>query len=403
MSTVEKISDFSRRAFPERQIYHRSGGTVRYFTVSPAQQIMLAIALTALVAWCLFASIKVLFGSGSIVSEAARGEVNMYQRWNQELRAKEAVSTSQLIQRTEAFQDATIDFQRRHETLATMLDAFKNGTRLEVSALRGDSASLLITASIDDADHRQSQRLAQLEDPLPKVGLTGQISRIQAEQAQFLDDIEDMAVERAEAARGVLRLTKVGTNRIIGGENMGGPEVSFTSLMTSELDDPKAAVFALRVAQVAARIEESRFYETLVEQLPLATPIGVPSRITSPFGMRTDPFKKRPGWHGGIDMGAGWHAPIVAAGPGTVIYAGRRVGYGRVVDIDHGQGFVSRYAHLNRVLAKKGQTVSIGDKIGTMGSTGRSTGPHLHYEVLFQGNQYNPVEFLKAGRHVHQN
>ncbi len=150
-------------------------------------------------------------------------------------------------------------------------------------------------------------------------------------------------------------------------------------------------------------MEEARYFETLASKLPLATPIGIPSRITSPFGMRTDPFKKRPAWHGGIDMGAGWNAPIVSAGPGVVVYAGYKAGYGRVVDVDHGQGFVSRYAHLKRVTAKKGETVAIGDKIGTMGSTGRSTGPHLHYEILFQGKQYNPVDFLKAGRHVHQN
>lgn len=402
MSTVEKVSDFTRRAFPERQIYHRSGGTVRYFTISPLQQIILSAAAATLAGWCLFASISVLFGGSGVVGDASRGEVNMLERWNQELRAKEAVSTSQLIQRTEAFQDATIDFQRRHETLATMLEAFKTGSQLEVSALRGNSASLLITASIDDADHRQSQRLAEVEAPLPQVGLSGQVTHIQEQQSLFLDDIEDMAVERAEAARGVLRLTKVGANRIVGGENMGGPEIAFTSLISGEFENPKEAEFAVRVAQVAARMEETRYFESLVEKLPLATPIGVPSRVTSQFGMRTDPFKKRPSWHGGIDMGARWHAPIVAAGPGTVTYAGSRAGYGRVVDIDHGQGFISRYAHLNRVIAKKGQTVAIGDKIGTMGSTGRSTGPHLHYEVLFQGKQYNPVEFLKAGKHVHQ-
>ncbi|MCF6328483.1 MAG: M23 family metallopeptidase, partial [Henriciella sp.] len=93
----------------------------------------------------------------------------------------------------------------------------------------------------------------------------------------------------------------------------------------------------------------------------------------------------------------------IAAGPGTVIDAGTKSGYGRVVDIDHGQGFVSRYGHLNKVLAKRGQVVAIGDKIGLMGSSGRSTGPHLHYEVRFHGKPYNPVDFIKAGKHVHEN
>lgn len=402
MKSTTKVSDFVRRAFPERQIYHRSGGTVRYFTISPLQQIVLTCAAAALVGWSLFASATVVFGQKTVAVGSSASEVNRLERWVQDLRAKDALSTSQLEQRTEAFQDATLEFQRRHETLSTMLEALQSGGELEVSALRGNSASLLVTASIDEADTRQSQRYAQVESRLPQVGLRGDVSKIRSEQDVFLDEIEDMAVERAEAARGILRLTAVGAGRITSGENMGGPEVSFSSLMSGQFATPEEERFAVRVAQVAARMEEARYFEELVNNLPLATPIGIPSRITSPFGMRIDPFRKRPSWHGGIDMGAGWNAPIVAAGPGKVIFAGSKSGYGRVVDVDHGGGFVSRYAHLKRIVAKKGQDVVIGDELGKMGSTGRSTGPHLHYEVLFHGKQYNPVEFIKAGKHVYE-
>lgn len=401
MKATSKVSDFVRNAFPERQIYHRSGGTVRYFTVSPLQQIMLTAAAAAIFGWSVFATGSFMLGmNGSGV--VADGEVHKLQRWVQELRARDALSSSQLAQRTEAFQDATLDFERRHNTLETMLTALKTGGELEVSALRGNYSSLLVTASIDEADARQSQRLTQTASALPQVGLSGQVTQIRSEQQVFLDDMEEMAVERAEAARGVLRLTKVGASRITSGENMGGPEITFASLLSGEFDNPDEAEFAGRVAQVAARMEEARYFEDMVDKLPLATPIGIPSRITSNFGMRTDPIRKRPGWHGGIDMGAGWNAPIVAAGPGTVIYAGTKSGYGRVVDIDHGQGFVSRYGHLNKVLASRGQEVAIGDKIGLMGSSGRSTGPHLHYEVLFNGKPYNPVDFIKAGKHVYE-
>lgn len=403
MKATLKVSDFVRNAFPERQIYHRSGGTVRYFTISSLQQIMLAVAAAAIVGWSIFATGSFMLSSGAPKGLASDSEVHKLERWVQELRARDALSSSQLAQRTEAFQDATLDFERRHNTLSTMLEALKTGGALEVSAIRGDSASLLVTASIDEADARQSQRLTQTASALPQVGLSGQVSQIRAEQQAFLDQIEDMAVERAEAARGVLRLTKVGASRITSGENMGGPEITFASLVSGEFNTPEEAEFAIRVTQVAARMEEARYFENMVEKLPLATPIGIPSRVTSNFGMRTDPIRKRPGWHGGIDMGAGWNAPIIAAGPGEVIYAGTKSGYGRVVEIDHGQGFVSRYGHLNRVIAKRGQAVALGDKIGLMGSSGRSTGPHLHYEVLFNGKPYNPVEFIKAGKHVYQN
>ena len=158
MKSTTKVSDFVRRVFPERQIYHRSGGTVRYFTISPLQQIILAGAAAALVGWSLFAAATVVFGQKSVTVGSAASEVNRLERWVQDLRAKEALSTSQLEQRTEAFQDATLEFQRRHETLATMLEALQTGGELEASALRGNSASLLVTASIDEADTRQSQR-----------------------------------------------------------------------------------------------------------------------------------------------------------------------------------------------------------------------------------------------------
>ncbi|MCF6329122.1 MAG: DUF5930 domain-containing protein, partial [Henriciella sp.] len=303
MKKPSKVSDFVRTAFPERQIYHRSGGAVRYFTVSPLQQIILSIAAAAIVGWSVFATGSFMLRSGKPAGIAADGEVQKLQRWVQDLRAKEALSSSQLAQRTEAFQDATLDFEQRHNTLSTMLEALRTGGELEVSAIRGDSASLLVTASIDEADARQSQRLTQTASMLPQVGLSGQVSQIRTEQQLFLDDIEELAVERAEAARGVLRLTNVGAGRITSGENMGGPEVTFASLITGDFKDPEEAEFAIRVAQVAARMEEARYFEGLVQNLPLATPIGVPSRVTSNYGMRIDPFRKRPAWHGGIDMG----------------------------------------------------------------------------------------------------
>lgn len=402
MTTRSKVSELVKKTFPERQVYHRTGGTVKYFTIAPLQQVILAGAAAAIVGWTVFATGSFLLGKTASSGPVADAEVQKLERWVQELRARDALVSDQLAQRTTAFQDATLDFQRRHNTLETMLSALKTGGELEVSALRGDSASLLVTASIDEADPRQSQRLTQTASMLPQVGLSGQVSETKDRQDLFLDDIEDMAVERAEAARGVLRLTKVGASRITSGENMGGPEITFANLTTGDFESPEEADFAVRVAQVAARMEEARHFESLVDKLPLATPIGIPSRVTSPFGMRTDPIRKRPGWHGGIDMGAGWNAPIVAAGPGKVVFAGTKAGYGRVVDVDHGQGFVSRYAHLNKVIAKRGQDVAIGDKLGLMGSTGRSTGPHLHYEVLFHGKPYNPVDFITAGRHVHE-
>ncbi|MEL7230901.1 MAG: M23 family metallopeptidase [Pseudomonadota bacterium] len=402
MKSFSKIADLLKATFPERQIYHRTGGTVRYFTISPFQQMALAGVAAAAVTWTCIATAGFVFFNNGSATGGNDGQVHKLERWLQEVRAKEALSSEQLNARTDAFQKATLEFERRHQTLETMLSALKTGGELDVSALRGDSASLLITASIDEADSRQSQRFANVSEPLPQVGLSGQVSEIRASQAEFLNEVEEIAVERAEAARGVLRLTKVGASRIESGENMGGPAIEFTALTSGNFSTPEEAQFAQRVAQVAARMEEARYFETLVDTVPLGNPIGVPSRLTSPFGIRSDPFTKRPNWHNGVDMAAYWNAPIVAAGPGEVIFAGRKAGYGIAVDIDHGNGFISRYAHLKRTSVKRGDEVALGDQVGLMGSTGRSTGPHLHYEVHFNGKAHNPVEFMKAGKHVHE-
>ena len=398
-----KIGELFSRLFPERQIYHRSGGTVRYFTVSPLQQSVLSIAIAAVVGWTLYATASLVFIPNSTLSAQGQQQIDKYERWVQELRARDALSRSQLVERTEAFQEATVSFEQRHRTLEVMLDSLRNGGELEVAALRGDGSALLVNASIEEADRRQARTSGEFEEAsASNSGVRGQIAELQREQQAFLDEVEDIAIERAEAARGVLRLTAVGTNRIAETREMGGPLVPFANLASGTFDTPEEAMFAERVSQVAARMEEARFYQSVVSTLPLADPVGVPSRLTSDYGLRVDPFNQRPGWHNGVDVGAYWNAPITATGPGVVSFAGTKSGYGRIVEIDHGHGFKSRYAHLRRINVDKGDTVAIGDVVGAMGSTGRSTGPHLHYEVWFNNKPYDPVEFLRAGKHVYE-
>jgi len=116
--------------------------------------------------------------------------------------------------------------------------------------------------------------------------------------------------------------------------------------------------------------------------------------------MRKDPFNKRPAFHAGIDFGAYRLAPIVSTADGVVKFVGRNGGYGRTVEIDHGHGFMTRYAHLEKTYVKRGARVKKGEKIGGMGSTGRSTATHLHYEIYFQGQDFDPDNFLKAGKYV---
>ena len=124
--------------------------------------------------------------------------------------------------------------------------------------------------------------------------------------------------------------------------------------------------------------------------------------MTSSFGKRRDPINRKWAAHYGVDMGAVFRSSVYVSTAGTVTHAGWKGKYGRMIEVDHGGGIKTRYGHLHRILVKKGQKVTFRQKIGQVGSSGRSTGAHLHYEIVFKGKPRNPMKFIKAGRHVFQ-
>jgi murein DD-endopeptidase MepM/ murein hydrolase activator NlpD len=133
--------------------------------------------------------------------------------------------------------------------------------------------------------------------------------------------------------------------------------------------------------------------------IPYFWPIMTASyRLTSPFGWRFDPFHRRRAWHAGMDFADRVGSPLVAAADGTVTYSGWRMGYGNTVEITHKNGFMTRYAHMSRAIAKNGTRIQAGDLVGLLGNSGRSTGPHLHFEVRRNGVALNPFPFVRGTR-----
>ncbi len=121
-------------------------------------------------------------------------------------------------------------------------------------------------------------------------------------------------------------------------------------------------------------------------------------RLSSPFGWRSDPFRNIRKWHGGMDIADKLQSPVIAAADGVVTFTGWRMGYGNLVEIKHENGFTTRYGHLTRGTVKEGQRVNAGDLVALMGSTGRSTGSHLHFEIRKDDNPLNPLAFIKDTR-----
>lgn len=149
-------------------------------------------------------------------------------------------------------------------------------------------------------------------------------------------------------------------------------------MRTLELDALEANLNAMQVVQ---------------STLPAIWPVDE-ATLTSPFGWRRSPFGRRWKFHSGIDLGAPYGTPIYATNDGLVTFSGWHSGHGRMVDVDHGNGVMTRYCHASTLLVDAGDVVSVGDMVGLVGSTGMSTGPHLHFEIFFDGEQVDPLDYL---------
>ncbi len=149
------------------------------------------------------------------------------------------------------------------------------------------------------------------------------------------------------------------------------------------------------------RLNRWEALQTVIRRLPLTAPLDY-YYVTSAYGKRRDPLNKRWAAHYGVDLGSPFKSTVYATAPGVVTHAGWKGKYGRLIEVDHGAGIKTRYGHLNKTLVKKGQKIKFRQKIGLLGNSGRSTGRHLHYEVVFKNRPKNPLKFINAGRYVLQ-
>ena len=167
----------------------------------------------------------------------------------------------------------------------------------------------------------------------------------------------------------------------------GGPFVPWREEPESPLDEATRTL--------AARVDRLDVLRDLLRALPLGEPVAA-ATVNSGFGYRRDPFSGRAAMHPGVDFSAAPGTPVYPTAAGTVAFAGWHAEYGRMIEIDHGYGIRTRYAHLSRSLVEPGRFVTAGQRIGLLGSTGRATGPHLHYEVMIQGKNVDPDKFMRA-------
>jgi murein DD-endopeptidase MepM/ murein hydrolase activator NlpD len=228
-----------------------------------------------------------------------------------------------------------------------------------------------------------------LNGMLARVSLS--LDKVEQKQAATLTDLEERVDTRARRMNSVLNDLGINAGRGSSEGPIGGP---FVPIRTPQAGGSAFERQLYRINVARAQIQR---YTRMLVAVPVRKPVIGEVDMSSPFGMRMDPFLGRPAVHTGIDLRGEVGEPVRATATGQVTIAGREGGYGNMVEINHGSGLATRYGHLSEISVKIGQVVRIGEIVGRIGSTGRSTGPHLHYETRINGEAVDPQKFLRAG------
>jgi murein DD-endopeptidase MepM/ murein hydrolase activator NlpD len=260
----------------------------------------------------------------------------------------------------------------------------QRGATLKPAAL-GDGAALAPPAT----GYSTAKAGDSLDGMLTNVQAS--LDRVDARQRAQLNSLAETYDSKLQRMRGVLADLGVDAGKIAPAKSgMGGPFVPV-------LPPADASGFDRALTRInIARAQVESLNRTLVN-VPLRKPMAGDGDTVSGFGVRIDPFNGRPAMHTGLDFRAEVGDPIHATAGGTVTIAGWSGGYGKMVEVNHGNGFATRYGHMSEIDVQVGQQIKIGQVLGKVGTTGRSTGPHLHYETRIDGEAVDPLKFLHAG------
>lgn len=401
---ADVIGDARKRVlqtFPERQIYLRSGGEVTYYNLSTRVQAAVIALIILMAAWCLLTVLDLAFGISpfpSIDERIVEIESN-YERRLASSQAKIENVELLLAEQRLSFETMAANIEAKHHTLSEIASTDTVSIMDNEPALKFADAEILMSPTRRDSMDRVSRRASMpTHDIATGLPFDRSLSALDQTQNDILLSAEAELLAQIDFNRAVIEATDMDMDTVLeqGAQGQGGPYIP--------LDGPDIPLlegeFQPRTTAIKARLYEAEALSEIVRALPLGHPVLNETVLTSKFGVRRDPFTKRPTHHSGLDFIGGPMAPIVATAPGTVKFAGWGGAYGNMVEIDHGNGFITRYAHLKKLNVKRGQIVETGDQVGGMGSTGRSTATHLHYEVHFDGRARDPKNFLKAGRYV---
>ena len=345
-SATAGLSTKFRNIFKPRDIFFHDGKSLRRFSVGARVQVAGAAFAFVLLAWSAFATVHIAAAAEAVDSEVAvmERQVAEMQQDLAEMRAA-AEQRAAVLEQRQAFLAALLDGEQDPDQLAAMLP------RAEA---RSDAAPAIV------APYRE----------------------VEGMQEALVERAHDEARDRIVATAQQIRRLGLNPARFLG---RGGP--------LEAVETPAGADPRFRQLFVAWRQLDQ--LESGIIAIPSGRPVA-DANFTSGFGTRSDPFRGSRAMHAGIDLAGPLGTPIYATADGIVGRSEYSGAYGNLVEINHGQGIQTRYGHMSRLIARPGQRVRRGELIGLMGSTGSSTGSHLHYEVRIDGRAVNPVPFIQG-------
>lgn len=406
---------FSRLAysFRERQIYLRSEGEVQFITLRPLVQVAVIFAFTVGLFWVAYATVNVAFKDQVL----ALKERNQYRaRLEYEDRIGEMRSTIDKLNRRllldqKAYLAKVDDVRFEHDRLVDrhqqLSEFFRQGwlpdpkgtTRQQKGSLSPQATPGVQTAGKTTSPRAVDKYTSDFASPEEAVGplveLRAYMAQMETREAALLGTVTDYVAGQTTRLGKVYRSLGVNADKIAKSsrykpEAVGGPFVAASAAYL------RSKVLAQSVSDLSTQLDRWETLKFQTTRLPLIKPMAPDHATSSGFGLRKDPFRKSPAMHSGIDFRGSTGSPVHTTAPGTVTKAGWAGGYGKMVEVRHDGGVTSRYAHLSIISVRTGQKVKSGDRIGKVGSTGRSTGPHLHYETRVGGRAIDPLRFWKA-------
>lgn len=428
---ISSLNSSLERWLPEKRLFLRSDDATRFLRVRPLTQLMGLSGGALILSWTLVASSILAIdavSSGSSGEQVNRKQVAFEERLEQlsaerDARANEAVAAqkrfSVALEQVSEMQSQLLESEEKRRELETGLKVVQANLRDAISERKdaedqvqvangneavGQERSGEISVALDilsgelrnTADARgEAQREAE-EAQLAAEALRVERDQIVARNDEILNQLEDAVSISVKPLDTVFRSVGMDPENVLktirkGYSGQGGP---LNPISYSTSGDASLSKGETKAKQIVVTLDEMNTYRIAIEKLPLAMPVKSSFRYTSGFGRRWGRM------HEGVDMAGPTGTPVYATGDGVISFAGRQSGYGNLIKVTHELGTETRYAHLSKIRVKRGQRVSQGELIGDMGNTGRSTGPHLHYEVHMNGRAVDPMRFIKAASNV---